>query len=132
MLLNHYEVLSVDPSADLETIRHAWRVKVRLLHPDRHRDTAGDVQAEAAREILLVNRAWDTLRDPDRRRAYDAQIGVTQISVRREPEARAERGRARTARLSPRAAHDIAVFLVVVVALCLVVIGGVLLAGLTK
>ena len=66
-MLTHYDVLSVDPTAEFETIRRAWRVKVRLLHPDRHRDSPNDVQAEAAKETLRVNNAWETLRDPQKR-----------------------------------------------------------------
>jgi isocitrate dehydrogenase len=34
--------------ADLDVIRRAWRVKVRLLHPDKHQGSPHDVQAEAA------------------------------------------------------------------------------------
>ena len=73
----YYDVLGVDPDADLEAIRQAWRVKVRLLHPDRHHGSPDDVQAEAATETLRVNRAWATLRDPERRREYDFSIGAT-------------------------------------------------------
>ena len=73
-MLTHYDVLSVEPTAPLETIRRAWRVKVRLLHPDKHRESPQDVQAEAARETLRVNAAWDTLRDPEKRHEYDVHL----------------------------------------------------------
>ena len=70
-MLNHYDVLGVEQNADLDAIRRAWRVKVRLLHPDKHQGSPHDVQAEAASETLRVNRAWDTLRDPEKRSDYD-------------------------------------------------------------
>ncbi|MGO9875443.1 MAG: J domain-containing protein [Acidimicrobiia bacterium] len=73
-MLSHYDVLGVEPTADVATIRRAWRVKVRLLHPDKHRGAPDDVLAEAERETLRVNRAWETLADPARRRQYDAQL----------------------------------------------------------
>ena len=73
-MLNHYDVLGVDPTADLDTIRHAWRIKVRLLHPDKHQGSPLEVQAEAASETLRATVAWETLRDPAKRRAYDRQV----------------------------------------------------------
>src|SRR5512140_1841464 len=75
-MLNHYDVLGVEPTADLETIRRAWRIKVRLLHPDKHQGAPSDVQAEAASETLRATVAWETLRDPDKRRAYDRTVRV--------------------------------------------------------
>jgi hypothetical protein len=74
-VVSHYDVLGVEPTADVDEIRHAWRVKVRLLHPDLHRGSPADVQAEAASETSRVNRAWETLRDPDLRRRYDEALG---------------------------------------------------------
>ena len=73
-MVSHYDVLGVEPTADVGDIRHAWRVKVRLLHPDLHRGSPADVQAEAASETLRVNRAWETLRDPERRQRYDEDL----------------------------------------------------------
>ncbi len=73
----YYDVLDVEPDADLDAIRQAWRVKVRLLHPDRHRGSPDEVQAQAATEIGRVNRAWETLRDPERRREYDQSMSTT-------------------------------------------------------
>ena len=73
-MLTHYDVLGVEPTADIETIRRAWRVKVRLLHPDKHQGSPRDVQDQAASETLRATVAWETLRDPDKRRAYDRTV----------------------------------------------------------
>ncbi len=73
-MLNHYDVLGVEPTADLDTIRRAWRIKVRLLHPDKHQGSPREVQDEAASETLRATVAWETLRDPDKRRAYDRTV----------------------------------------------------------
>ena len=70
----HYDILGVEATADLETIKRAWRVKVLLLHPDKHEGSSDEVRAEAAKEIQLVNKAWDTLKDPALRHSYDLQI----------------------------------------------------------
>jgi hypothetical protein len=76
-VLTYYDVLGVEPGADLDAIRQAWRRKVRLLHPDRHLGSPDQVQADAAAETLRVNRAWETLRDPEARRRYDQTISAT-------------------------------------------------------
>jgi len=90
-VVSHYDVLGVEPSAEVGDIRHAWRVKVRLLHPDLHRGSPAEVQAEAARETSRVNRAWETLRDPERRRRYDEDLGNGDLASAAGP-----RGSART------------------------------------
>lgn len=73
-MLSHYDVLGVDSAADLDAIRHAWRVKIRLLHPDKHRGAPEDVLAEAEKETLQVNRAWETLGNAARRQRYDGHL----------------------------------------------------------
>jgi curved DNA-binding protein CbpA len=140
-VLTHYDVLSVDPTAELETIRRAWRVKVRLLHPDKHRDSPRDVQAEAEKETLRVNVAWDTLRDPDKRHEYDRHLRhLRDAELERErekdgtaaDEEAAEDSRIRHLWLSSHSYLNLASFLIVVVATAFVVAGAVLLAHLTQ
>jgi curved DNA-binding protein CbpA len=61
-----YKVLQVDSEAEDEVIQAAYR---RLAQKD-HPDVAGS-GAESAARMATINRAWETLRDPARRRAYD-------------------------------------------------------------
>ena len=64
---DHYAVLGVPCSASAGQITSAYRRMVRSLHPDaRPEDPAA---AEALADVLA---AYDTLRDPGRRAAYDA------------------------------------------------------------
>jgi hypothetical protein len=63
VVLSHYEVLGIEPDADLATIRAAYRRRARETHPD----TGGDDATFAA-----VALAWWTLSTPDRRAQYDA------------------------------------------------------------
>jgi curved DNA-binding protein CbpA len=131
-MLTHYDVLSVDPSAEFETIQRAWRVKVRLLHPDRHRDSPKDVQAEAEKETLRINNAWDTLRDPRKRREYDVSLTTVRgLERTREPEA-ADDAPTRLEWLSPHTYLTLASILIVVVGTGFLVTGAVLLAHLTQ
>jgi len=64
-----YETLQVSPRADLDVIEAAYRALARRYHPDR--DPSPDATARMAR----INHAWEVLRDPERRAAYDAERG---------------------------------------------------------
>ncbi|NJP51812.1 J domain-containing protein [Streptomyces sp. SBST2-5] len=60
-----YAVLGVEPSATVEVITSAYRRRVRELRPDTRVDTV------TAEEFGQVRAAYETLRDPARRAAYD-------------------------------------------------------------
>jgi curved DNA-binding protein CbpA len=62
--VDHYRVLQVDPEADPEVIQAAYRVLARKLHPD----LTGDDSA-----MKRLNKAWDAVRDPKRRAAFDEE-----------------------------------------------------------
>jgi len=138
-MLTHYDVLNVDPTAEFETIQRAWRVKVRLLHPDRHRDSPSDVQAEAVKETLRINNAWDTLRDPQKRREYDVYL-MARPGLQRtrdtgsndDDDPAADEPDGRSEWLSPQSYLTIMSILIVVVASVLVLAGAVLLAHLAQ
>lgn len=61
-----YEVLQVDPAADDESLRRAYRLRLRQTHPD----TGGD-----AALFVQVQRAWDLVGTPEARAAYDRGHG---------------------------------------------------------
>lgn len=63
-LPDHYRTLGVHPKASYPVIHAAYRDRARLLHPD----ISGDDTA-----MKQLNIAWDTLRDPHRRAAYDRE-----------------------------------------------------------
>jgi curved DNA-binding protein CbpA len=60
-----YEVLQVSPRAHDAVIKAAYRTLAALYHPDRD----GDVGAD--KRMAELNRAFEAVRTPDRRRAYD-------------------------------------------------------------
>jgi diphthamide biosynthesis protein 4 len=67
-----YLLLSTPPDADAATIRAAYTALVLTCHPDK---VGGDDEAGAAAAAALfvrVQRAWEVLRDPSARAAYDA------------------------------------------------------------
>lgn len=65
-----YRVLGAAPDASAQDLRHNMALLMSWLHPDK--DLAGDRAVLAAR----VTRAWNNLRSPDRRMAYDATLAA--------------------------------------------------------
>lgn len=66
MTTDYYELLEVEKNATEDEIKRAYRRLARAHHPDAN---DGDPAAEARfKEITL---AYETLRDPERRRRYD-------------------------------------------------------------
>jgi len=63
-VVDFYRVMQVDPAADPDIIKAAYRVLARKLHPDLTGDESG---------MKRLNTAWDVLRDPTKREAYDAE-----------------------------------------------------------
>ena len=66
---NYYEVLGVNRNATSEEIEKAYKVLARKYHPDLNRD---DPNAEA--KMKEINEARETLKDPEKRRKYDATL----------------------------------------------------------
>ena len=69
---NYYRILKVQPDAPVEIIRASYRTLMRELktHPD-----LGGATSEAS----VLNEAYETLSDPERRAAYDRKIQATQF-----------------------------------------------------
>ena len=64
-----YTVLGVSRAADQIEIKAAWRAMAKKLHPDQNRN---DPQAQS--RFTEVGRAYDLLKDPDKRRRYDEML----------------------------------------------------------
>jgi molecular chaperone DnaJ len=63
---DYYDLLGVPLGADGETIKRAYRRLAKECHPDRHN---GCTEQEA--RFKAISEAYDVLRDPQKRAAYD-------------------------------------------------------------
>ena len=91
-MLDYYAILEVSSSASTSEIKKSYRRLARLHHPDLNQD-ARDTH------IKRLNEAYEVLRDPKKRAAYDMQrremqqqaeaqqaFKRSQQQVKREPE----------------------------------------------
>lgn len=69
--MDHYRRLQVTRDADIEVIDRAYRALSLKYHPDHASAAERDA---ATRRMQRLNEAYRTLRDPDRRRRYDATL----------------------------------------------------------
>ncbi len=73
---DYYQVLQVQPDADLEVIKAAYRSLSKKYHPDLNST------AQAEEQMKLLNEAYNAVCDPERRQAYDQQCATTQAATK--------------------------------------------------
>jgi DnaJ-class molecular chaperone len=69
--VDHYRQLQVTRAADAEVIERAYKTLSMKYHPDK---VDGSQTVEATRRMQVINEAYAVLRDPAKRRAYDATL----------------------------------------------------------
>lgn len=68
MLLDYYSILEVSKEALDEEIKRAYHEKAKTYHPDVYKGAEGDLK------FKLINEAYRTLINPQRRRQYDFRL----------------------------------------------------------
>lgn len=68
---DYYRVLQVTRDAEPEVIERAYKALSLKYHPDRRPAAESE---RATRQMQAINEAYATLRDPKRRRRYDAGL----------------------------------------------------------
>ncbi|HUB07926.1 MAG TPA: DUF4388 domain-containing protein [Myxococcales bacterium] len=82
----HFEILGVKKDTPPHELRRAYLALAKEYHPDKHYSSASAEVRELAAEIYhLVSIAYETLTDPDERRAYEASLAAG--GPREEPDA---------------------------------------------
>src|ERR1700722_16545684 len=66
---DYYYILGLDPNCSLDEIKAAYRKLSKKLHPDLNQ---GDAYFE--HRFRDIKEAFETLRDPSKRRLYDGQF----------------------------------------------------------
>ena len=78
--LDYYAILNLKPGSSAEEVRDQWRRLAKAYHPDKH---AGDRRFEE--QLRLINLAYEVLRDPQRKAAYDLRFPPEPPPVRPAP-----------------------------------------------
>ncbi len=68
--MNSYEQLGISETATQDEIKDAYRKLAKEWHPDRHPEAE---KPAAEEKFKAISAAYETLRDEDKRRQYDAQ-----------------------------------------------------------
>jgi molecular chaperone DnaJ len=63
---DYYEILGIERNADADAIKKAYRKLALQYHPDRNNGSA-----EAEEAFKEITQAYEVLKDPDKRAAYD-------------------------------------------------------------
>lgn len=80
--IDFYAILGIARTATPKEVKAAYRDMCKKWHPDRCQDP------KAEDMMKLINQAWDTLRDDDRRRKYNEIYDIfTEVRARRQKEA---------------------------------------------
>lgn len=70
----HYEILGLEPTADADAIKKAFRREIARYHPDKVIHLGVEFQEMAATRAAELTAAYKTLSDPALRSEYDAGI----------------------------------------------------------
>lgn len=73
--LDYYQLLHLETNAEVSAIKKAFHATSRTFHPDANRHLGDELREECARISKRVTEAYCVLRDPRRRKAYDAKLG---------------------------------------------------------
>jgi curved DNA-binding protein CbpA len=76
--LTYYELLRVNPQADPDRVRAAYRKLAQQYHPDK---MPGNAQAEQL--MAALNEAYAVLSNPQQRARYDEHIAAIHVSRQR-------------------------------------------------
>ncbi|CAH0473517.1 unnamed protein product [Peronospora belbahrii] len=90
MSRSFYEVLGIATTCNADDVRHAYYQAARKYHPDKRVNglnlEANDVVAENEEHFLSVQAAYETLRNAELRKQYDAKLRQDELVQKRKQE----------------------------------------------
>jgi DnaJ-class molecular chaperone len=88
-----YSVLGVQRNAGADEIKAAWRSKAKSVHPDHNQE-----DPSATSRFAEVGKAYEVLKDPERRNRYDRAVEAHQTIMQQRQSAREAAERAKVAK----------------------------------
>lgn len=70
---DHYKILGVKDSADLEEISKAYRKLAKIFHPDKHFQKNDQEREQLEIIFTKITRSFNLLKEPNERKKYDLQ-----------------------------------------------------------
>lgn len=70
----YYDVLNCVPSDSVETIKRCYQSLMLRHHPDKQRQQTHPTATNELQCVQRIDEAWKVLRDPVKRKFYDAEI----------------------------------------------------------
>jgi len=93
-----YSILGVSPEASQKEIENAYRMRARILHPDRFDQDTQAADLRIANAMMAeLNAAYSVLREAEKRAQYDAERG---------PRSESQRNGAREKKSQPKEASE--------------------------
>lgn len=74
---NYYEILEVARNASPEIIEKAYKTLAKKYHPDLQED---NFKKDSEIKMQLINEAYETLSNPEKKKNYDISLSETTIS----------------------------------------------------
>lgn len=71
-MTNYYEILGCSKDATFEELKKSYQENAKKLHPDKN-------DSNCDQNFLLLDKAWKTLRDPDKRKEYDETLSRNEL-----------------------------------------------------
>ena len=107
---DHFEVMGLERTATEAEVREAYIGFARVLHPDACRDAAlADIREKREAVFIRLSEAYETLRDPASRAAYERAFAPSRLKARVAPVTSSSPGVASDAPAAPvSAAHAFA------------------------
>ncbi len=72
--LSYYQLLHVEPDVSSRDLKQAYYATARTFHPDTNRKLDDKTRESCHRISKVVTEAYCVLRDPRKRKAYDAKL----------------------------------------------------------
>lgn len=73
-MANYYDILNCRPNDSIDDIKKSYQALVLKHHPDKQDVNERNNDVQTVEEFYRIDEAWKLLRDPDKRKQYDAEM----------------------------------------------------------